>query len=212
MMNTTLERLTSFRDADLIDALRSRDATAAERLVERYGDRAYRLALRIAGNRLDAEEALQDAFWNVIRKIDMFRGDSALGSWIYRIVANAAYQTRRRDTRRRDSIPLDDVLPWLDGDGHDAEPGDDWSTRIEDPAIQRELQDALTAALDELPAHYRAVVVLHDVEGVSLAEVAESLGITVATAKSRAHRARLLLRKRLGTFMSEGADLMAVAS
>ena len=211
-MNTTTDRLPINRDADLIAALRVRDASAAEQLVATYGDRAYRLALRLAGNREDAEEALQDAFWNVIRKIDTFRSDSALGSWIYRIVANAAYQKRRRGAHQRDSIPLDDVLPWFDEDGHHAEPIDDWSTRVEDPAIQREVQDALTAALDELPDHYRAVIVMHDVEGLSLAEVAESLGITVATVKSRAHRARLLLRKRLGTFMSEATDLVAVAS
>ena len=212
MMNTTIDRRSIDRDAHLAEALRLRDATAAEQLLASYGDRAYRLALRIAGNRADAEEALQDAFWNVIRKIDTFRGDSALGSWIYRIVANAAYHKRRRDTRRRDSVPLDDVLSSFDEDSHHAEPIDDWSTRIDDPAIQRELQDALSAALDELPDHYRAVIVMHDVEGMSTVEVADSLGITVATVKSRAHRARLLLRKRLGTFMSEATDLVAVAS
>jgi RNA polymerase sigma factor (sigma-70 family) len=69
----------------------------------------------------------------------------------------------------------------------------------------------LTAALDDLPDQYRAVIVMHDVEGISLVEVADVLGVTVATVKSRAHRARLLLRKRLGTFMSEAADF-AVAS
>ena len=210
-MNITTDGRSIDRDAHLVEALRIRDADAAEQLVASYGDRAYRLALRIAGNRQDAEEALQDAFWNVIRKIDTFRGDSAFGSWVYRIVANAAFHQRRRDTRRRDSIPLDDVLPWLDEDGHHTDPIQDWSTRIDDPAIQRELQDALTAALDELPDHYRAVIVMHDVEGMSLLEIGDALGITVPTVKSRAHRARLLLRKRLGMFMSEAADL-AVAS
>jgi RNA polymerase sigma-70 factor, ECF subfamily len=65
---------------------------AAEHLVSRYGDRAYRLAIGITRNAEDAEEAVQDAFWNVVRKIDTFRGESSLGSWIYRIVFNAAYQ------------------------------------------------------------------------------------------------------------------------
>jgi RNA polymerase sigma-70 factor (ECF subfamily) len=212
MMNTTIERLASHRDTDLIDALRSRDAIAVEQLVAKYRDRAYRLAVRIAGNRQDAEEAIQDAFWSVFRKIDTFRGDSALGSWIYRIVANAAYLKRRRGAHRRDSVSLEEVLPRFDERGHHADPIEDWSTRIDDPAIQRELRDVLTAALDELPDHYRAVTVLHDVEGLSMAEVADALGITVATVKSRAHRARLVLRKRLGAFMSDAADLVAVAS
>jgi len=80
------------RDRELLEALRRREPTAGERLVASYGDRAYRLAIRITGNAPDAEEAVQDAFWSVVRKIDTFRSDSALGSWIYRIVANAAYQ------------------------------------------------------------------------------------------------------------------------
>ena len=83
------------RDSQLVKALRLRAPTAAERLVATYGDRAYRLAIGITGNRPDAEEAVQDAFWSVVRKIDTFRGDSSVGSWIYRITANAAYQKLR---------------------------------------------------------------------------------------------------------------------
>jgi len=78
----------------------------------------------------------------------------------------------------------------------------DWSSRLDDPAVQTELRDVLSSAVSELPAHYRAVTVLYDVEGLSMAEVADVLGITVPTAKTRAHRARLLLRKRLSTFMA----------
>src|SRR5262245_1771750 len=84
------------RDWQLLQALRRRDPVAPEQLVATYGDRAHRLATRITGNAQDAEEAVQDAFWSVIRKIDMFRGDSALGSWIHRIVINAAYHALRR--------------------------------------------------------------------------------------------------------------------
>src|SRR2546428_12913466 len=80
------------RDGPLVAALRRGDPAAAEDLVAAYGDRACRLATRITGNAQDAEEAVQDAFLSVIRKIDSFRGESAFGSWIYRIVANAAYQ------------------------------------------------------------------------------------------------------------------------
>src|SRR5439155_1388694 len=78
----------------------------------------------------------------------------------------------------------------------------DWSASIDDPAVQTELRAALDSAIGELPAHYRAVIVLLDVEGLSMAEVAGSVGITVAAAKSRAHRARLFLRKRLSVFMA----------
>jgi RNA polymerase sigma-70 factor (ECF subfamily) len=75
-----------------------------------------------------------------------------------------------------------------------------WSSGIDDPGVQTELRSALSSALAELPAHYRAVMVLHDVEGLSMAEAADALAISVSTAKSRAHRARLSLRKRLSMF------------
>lgn len=81
----------------------------------------------------------------------------------------------------------------------------DWSAAVDDPAAQSELRTALEAAIAELPVARRAIILLHDVEGVPMADVAVSLGITLASAKTRAHRARLLLRKRLANFMSEAA-------
>ncbi len=198
------------RDWALVDALRRRDSTAAERLLETYGDRVYRLALRITGNAPDAEEVVQDAFWSVLRHIETFRGESLLGSWIYRITANAAYQKLRRAAHRRDEIPLDQVLPILDDGHHHGDPSGDWSAQIDDPAIQSELRDVLASAIDELPANHRAVFVLHDVEGLSMAEVADALGISLATAKTTAHRARLRLRKRLGMFLSPTASSVDV--
>ena len=190
------------RDWALVEALRRRESNAAERLLETYGDRVYRLAMRITGSAQDAEEVVQDAFWSVLRHIDTFRGESLLGSWIYRITANAAYQKLRRAAHRRDETSLDQALPVLDDGHHHLDPSGDWSAKINDPAIQRELRDVLASAIDELSANHRAVIVLHDVEGLSMAEVAAALGITVATAKIRAHRARLRLRKRLGMFLS----------
>jgi RNA polymerase sigma-70 factor (ECF subfamily) len=190
------------RDWRLVEALRLREATAAEHLVATFGDRAYRLAIGITGNQQDAEEAVQDAFWKVVSKIDTFRGESSLRSWIYRITANAAYEKRRASAHRRDEISLDDVLPLFDEDGRHAGLVKDWSSSVDDPAAQAELRAVLSSAVSELPAHYQAVIVLRDVDGLSMAEVADALGITGPTAKSRAHRARLLLRKRLSLFMA----------
>jgi RNA polymerase sigma-70 factor (ECF subfamily) len=200
------------RDWRLVSALRLRKPTAADRLVATYGDRAYRLAVRITGSEQDAEEAVQDAFWSVVRKIDTFRGDSAFGSWVYRIVTNAAYETMRRRPQALVDISLDEVLPPFDEQGRHAGMLGDWSSRLDDPAVQTELRNVLSSAVSELPAHYRTVIVLHDVEGLSMAEVADALGITVPAVKTRAHRARLLLRKRLSTFMaSAGASVEGVA-
>ncbi len=195
------------RDAELLQALRRRDSTAAERLIACFGDRAYRLAIGITGDQPDAEEAVQDAFWNVVRKIDTFRGESSLGSWIYRITANAAYHKRRGRAHRRDEISLDEVLPRFHEEGGHAERIEDWSGEVNDPAAQSELRSALTSALDELPDHYRAVIILHDVEGLPMADVADSLGVTIGAAKTRAHRARLLLRQRLAAFMAREAPM-----
>jgi RNA polymerase sigma-70 factor, ECF subfamily len=184
-------------DGDLVEALRRDEPVAAERLVTRYGERAYRLASRITGNRQDAEEVVQDAFWAAVRKIDSFRGESAFGSWFYRIVANAAYQKLRRRNRRQE-LSLDEVLPFFDESGRHVAPEIDWTPRAGNPATQTELRMALTAAIDELPAASRTALVLRDVEGRSNEEIAEALGLSVPVVKTRVHRARLLLRKRLG--------------
>jgi RNA polymerase sigma-70 factor, ECF subfamily len=211
-MHVTIDRHAIDRDTELLDALRRRDATAAERLVSAFGDRAYRLAIGMTGNQQDAEEAVQDAFWSVIRKIDTFRGDAALGSWIYRITANAAYQKLRRGARRRQEISLDEIRPTFQKDGRHADRIVDWSEELDHPARQTELRSVLTSALEELPDHYRAVTILHDVQGLSIAEVADCLNITVAIAKTRAHRARLLLRQRLAGFMAGGPSGVEMAS
>ena len=190
------------RDGVLVVALRRRDPTAADDLVAAYGDRARRLATRITRNAQDAEEAVQDAFLSVIRKIDTFREDATLGSWVYRIVSNAAYQCCRRRRRRSADVSLDNLLPAFDQHGRHVAPFADWSTSVDDPARQTELRMVLSAAIEELPADYRTVVVLRDVEGLPHREIAEALGLTVVNVKMRVHRARLFLRKRLETHFS----------
>lgn len=187
---------------DLLEALRRREPSAAERLVATFGDRAYRLAANITGKRQDAEEVVQDAFLAAVSKIDSFRGDSAFGSWLYRIVANAAFQKRRAGKSRSRDISWDEVMPTFDEHSRHVVPMTDWSPRVNDPAAQTELRMALTAAIDELPAAYRTVLVLRDVQGLPNAEIAELLGLTVALVKTRVHRGRLFLRKRLGEAMA----------
>jgi RNA polymerase sigma-70 factor (ECF subfamily) len=188
-------------DAELVEALRREEPDAAERLVERYGDRVYRLAMRITGLNEDAEEAAQDALWTAARKIHMFKGESAFGSWIYRITANAAYQKLRTRRQKSAEIALDDVLPALDGDGRHFEPMDDWSNRVDEQALQGELRSVLQQAIDGLPPDYRTALVLHDVEGLSNPDIAEALGISLPAVKSRVHRSRLFVRKQLADYL-----------
>lgn len=189
-------------DRELVEALRLHEPIAVERLVATYGNRAYRLARGITGNVQDAEEVVQDVIWTVVRKIDTFRGESAFGSWVYRIVANAAYQKIRSRQSRGAELSLDDVLPHFDEQGRHVAPMADWSARVEDPAVQTDLRVALTSAIDKLPPDYRTALLLRDVEGLSHPQIAEALSLSLPTVKSRVHRARLFLRKQLGDAMT----------
>lgn len=190
------------RDAALLAALRAEAPAATELLVDTYGDRVYRLTHRITGSNEDAEEATQDALWTAARKIDTFKGESQFGSWLYRIAANAAYQKlRSRRGKSSHEIALDDVLPALDGDGLHFEPMDDWTPRVDDNAVNGELRDALERAIAELPDDYRTALVMHDVEGMANPDIAETLGISLPAVKSRVHRSRLFVRKKLAGYL-----------
>jgi RNA polymerase sigma-70 factor, ECF subfamily len=198
---TVMDRMKADGDAALVEALRREDPEAPELLVETYGDRVYRLALRITGSNEDAEEVAQDALWTAARKVSTFKGEAAFGSWLYRIAANAAYQKLRTRKAKAHEIAMDDVLPAFDDAGRHFEPMADWSDRVDEQALQGELRRVLGAAIDELPPDYRTALVMHDVEGLSNPDIAEALGISLPAVKSRVHRSRLFVRKQLAEYM-----------
>lgn len=186
-------------DERLQQELLAGNPEAVHVLVHRYGPKIYRLAIRITGSREDAEEVSQDVLWTVVRKIGTFKGEAALGSWIYRIAANAAYQ-KLRARRGREELSWEALLPSFDSDGHLADPGQDWTQGFEDPALQAEARRRLEEAVRALPPEYRTAFVLHDVEGLANPEIAELLGISLPAVKSRVHRSRLYLRDRLAAY------------
>jgi len=188
-------------DAALVEQMRRGEAGAVESLVVAYGDRVYRLAIRITGNASDAEEVAQDALWAASRKIDTFRGTSAFGSWVYRITANAAYQKLRRTRSQRHEVSWEELVPSLDDFGQHAGVAIDWSRRLKDPAVEGELKRVLGRAIGELPADYRTAFLLHDVDGLSNPEIAQTLQVNSSAIKSRVHRARLFLRRRLAGYV-----------
>lgn len=188
-------------DAALVEQMRRGEAGAVEGLVVAYGDRVYRLAIRITGNASDAEEVVQDTLLAVSRKIDTFRGTAAFGSWVYRITANAAYQKLRAKRSKRNEVSWQDLAPSFDDKGQHMEVAVDWSKRPTDPAVEGELRSVLCGAIDELPVNYRTPFLLHDVEGLSNPEIAETLHLKLGTVKSRVHRARLFLQKRVADYV-----------
>jgi len=169
------------RDEDepgLVARLRRGDPGALEAAMRRFRPRVHHVARRITGNEADAEEVVQDVFLALACKIDRFEGRSALGTWLYRIAVNAAVG-KRRDARG--PAPMD--LEWVPA----REPG---------PAAL-ETRVWVTRALDGLPRHYRTILLLRDVEGRSNDEVASAFAQSVGSIKSRLHRARTALRRRL---------------
>jgi RNA polymerase sigma-70 factor (ECF subfamily) len=173
----------SAEDATLVAAIRRADPGSREALYHRYKRRVFALAVRIVGA-ADAEEVSQEAFIRIFRGLPKFRGDAALGTWIYRLSVNAALSHRsRRPPPPAASLDAEGPTP---PELSQAPPGGD--------AV---LRARLERALWRLPVGYRTVIVLHDVEGLEHEEVAAILGCHVGTSKSQLHKARGKLREIL---------------
>jgi RNA polymerase sigma-70 factor, ECF subfamily len=190
-------------ERDLIAAPRVGDLDGAEWLVERYGARVYRLAWRITGAADDAEAATQNALLTAARAIHSVADEPAFESWIYRTVAREAAERRRR-RQPGDERAMDAVVEALPCDGRHFAPMEDWSARIDEPALRSGLQTIIGEAIDALPADYRTALVLHDVEGVSRPDIADVLDVDVPSVKSRVHHARLFVRQRLSEYFEAG--------
>jgi len=195
-------------DADPSSTARLDDPDRVEELVERYGDRVYRLALRITGVEEDAAEAVEHAL-QTARTLRSSMDETELGSRIYRTVARAAYHRRERRQHVEKSV-LDDVVPPLDVDDRHFAPMSDWSTRIDEPMLQGELHGILMDAIDALPADYRTALILHDVESASKVDIAQVLGVDVPAVASLVHRARLFVRKRLFEYFESARRILAI--
>ena len=174
-------------DADLLAAHVAGDPLAFEEIVRRHRDRLWAVALRTTGDPEEAADALQDALISAFRRAGQFRGDSAVTTWLHRIVVNAALdRLRRRSVRSAQPLP----------DNDDALPG----AVVADPVDhmgRREIQLVVTQALAQLPEEQREAILLVDVEGWSVEDAARMLDIPEGTVKSRCHRGRAKLAKSL---------------
>ena len=189
-------------DSALIERLQAGDDTAVAELAVNYGSKMYQLALRYTRNKEDAEEVVQDVLLKVRDKIDAFRGDAALSSWIYRITFNTA-MSRLRATKsaRMHEVPDEPIGTQNDGSPRWLEPAD-WTNLGDELVHRRQMRDALRVAVAELPAIYREPVILRDLRGLSTEEASRRLKVKDQTLKSRLHRGRLILRDRLANFSS----------
>lgn len=174
------ERSLDDDDARLLQACRLGDRRAMEALYHRFKRRVFSLTARICGPQ-EAEEVSQEVFVRIFRGLAKFRGESALGTWIYRLAVNAALSHVSRRPARAEGEEVLERIPAAEG-----------------PARDPRLAGRLEAALTALPAGYRAVIVLHDIEGLSHEEIADILGCRVGTSKSQLHKARAKMRELLG--------------
>jgi RNA polymerase sigma-70 factor (ECF subfamily) len=162
-------------------------------------------------NREDAEEVAQDVLMKVIKKVEAFRGDSALSSWIYRITFNTAMSRlrNRKFTRPVEVSESEMGFEQEDGVRRLREPAD-WSGLADEAVLRGELRDRFAFAMRDLPEIYRTPIVLRDIQGLSTEEASQVLKVKSQTLKSRLHRGRLILRERLADF-STGVTLHTAA-
>ncbi|MEZ5288758.1 MAG: sigma-70 family RNA polymerase sigma factor [Vicinamibacterales bacterium] len=151
------------------------------------------MAWRLLGNEEDARDAVQEAFMNAFRSIDRFEGGSLLSTWLHRIVVNVSLMKLRR-RKRKPEESLDHLLPAFKDDGHFVDRFDSGSEPADQILAREEEQAAVRAAIDELPDHYRTILLLRDIEGIGTNDVAADLGISPNAVKLRLHRARQALR------------------
>jgi RNA polymerase sigma-70 factor (ECF subfamily) len=189
-------------DEGLLERLRKGAPGAVEELLRLYQGKIFSLAMSILKNESDAEEATQDVFMTVIRKVGTFKGNSAFYSWIYRICVNTCLR-RLRGRRRETRSPSRTSCPCSPRRGCSLSV-DDWSKDVERKALNEELGKMIRKFTEELSEKYRVVFVLSDIEGLSNEETAKILGMSVPAVKSRLHRARLYLREQLSRYLQEG--------
>lgn len=180
----------------LIEQAKSGNESAFIRLVERYKDKIYYLGLRMLRSAQDAEDVAQETFLRVYTNLHRFDAKHRFSTWIYRIASNLCIDRIRK---RKPQYSLDEPIEGGEG-------GQDWYSRQaadertpEESVIALETRTRVLDALEHLPAHYRAVIVLRYFHDLSLAEIGEVLSLPVTTVKTRVHRGREALRRILSS-------------
>lgn len=174
-----------------------------ELVFREYAPRIYNIARRMLGNDADAEDVTQDVLLQVVRKLDTFRGDSQLGTWLHRVTVNAAlaHREKRANRQKHEAGDAIDDLPATEiADGQMKR----WNIAPDEPVLAAEQAELIEQAINRLPNPFRDVYVLADVEGLPNDEIANMLGLSLPAVKSRLHRARLRMRDSLAPHFEGG--------
>jgi RNA polymerase sigma-70 factor, ECF subfamily len=186
----------------------SRIATIFDRMYHDNADRMYRFAQRLCGEEEDARDLVQETFLNAYRGLPQFRGDAQFSTWLYRIASRLCLAMRRRRKGEPEhEFSIEQFIPTSDGELHLQIAADGLTP--EQALANKQLRRALRHAIQELPAKYRLVLVLRDMEGLSAKEVGTVMGLNERAVKSRLHRARLFVRREL-TARGIGAASLSV--
>ena len=178
------------------------DLEAYDKIADIYQKKIYGLSFNLTRNQMDAQDVTQEVLLTLFRKIHTFQGKSAFSSWVYRITLNASYM-KLRSKKKEPNVSIDELMPSFNGAGFQQEKIQDWSENTESLLFTNETRDVINKAIDLLPEKEKVVFLLRDVEGLSTEKAGEILDLTVPAVKSRLHRARLFLRKKLSSYFEE---------
>lgn len=182
-----------------LEALRAGDRAEFARMVNAYSTPIYRLALKMLGSAADAEDALQNTFLKALQHLPGFEARSSLSTWLYRIAANEALMMLRK---KRPEVSVDDKAEYEEEDFMPQQ-FTDWCCLPEQEFVSAEAKRQLDRAIQKLPEKLRLVFLLRDIEGLSIKETGETLGLTETAIKTRLLRARLQLRESLSEYFGE---------
>lgn len=185
------------------------DQDAFAELVRRYQDRLFALALRMVGQREEAEDVAQEAFINIYRNLGRFRTGERFAPWAYKIASNLCIDHLRR--RRAQVVSLDAPAD-ADRDEDEQRPIPDWSMSPEKVALEHEGEAQVLAAIDQLPPNYRLIVLLRHVDDMTYEDIAAVTGLPLGTVKNRLFRAREALKRSLAHLRPGAAGARSVTT
>lgn len=190
-------------DAGLLERIRRDEPGAFDAFVSAYGDRIYGFGRRVCGESEDARDVVQDTLLQAYLSLKDLEHPEALRSWLYRVAANACFMKRRKGKfEPARELSLEELAP---------RPGEGPGVEIPDPAAlpdaeyeRMRVREQVHEAIGDLPAHYRIVIVMRDMEQLSTEETANALALPISAVKMRLHRARLMVKRRLEAVMAGG--------